>query len=138
MHYAYGGQQALMQVEAQSDLNAYQVIFMDCNMPFMDGYQATRRIRQLYQERGLPQPYIAAITGHGEEMYVEIAADAGMNQVIVKPASKKQIDAILAKVKREVAEEFNLVTESVEINEDDAEWKESRWLEKNIFLHFKD
>jgi len=70
MHFAYGGQQSVLQVEAQSDLNAYHLILMDCNMPFMDGYQATKRIREIYAERQVRQPYIAAITGHGEEEFI--------------------------------------------------------------------
>ena len=44
----------------------YEVIFMDCNMPFMDGYEATSRIRQLFYDLSLPQPIITALTGHTE------------------------------------------------------------------------
>ena len=59
---------------------------MDCNMPFCDGYQATQRIREICTEKQLPQPQIVAVTGHGEEEYVERCRRAGMDQVIVKPA----------------------------------------------------
>ena len=45
----------------------YELIFMDCNMPFMDGYEATSRIRDLIFAEGLPQPIISAVTGHTEE-----------------------------------------------------------------------
>jgi len=61
-----------------------------------------------------------------------------MDQVIVKPANKKQIEAILAKVKGAVAEECNLLTESVEVREIDLQQKESKSLKKHRFRHFKD
>ena len=44
----------------------YEIIFMDCNMPFMDGYETTLRIRQIFYEQSLPQPIITALTGHTE------------------------------------------------------------------------
>jgi len=39
---------------------------MDCNMPFLDGYQATRQIREHFFKHNLVQPIIAAVTGHTE------------------------------------------------------------------------
>ena len=49
---------------------------MDCNMPFMDGYEATNKIRKLYKQMSIPvenQPKIIAITGHIENEYVDRA-----------------------------------------------------------------
>ena len=45
----------------------YKLIFMDCNMPFMDGYETTTRIRKLFYEMNLVQPIISAVTGHTEQ-----------------------------------------------------------------------
>jgi len=44
----------------------FHLILMDCNMPFMDGYEATAKIRDLLFIEGLPQPIITAVTGHTE------------------------------------------------------------------------
>ena len=44
----------------------FELILMDCNMPFMDGYEATIRIRKLIHQMGLSQPVISAVTGHTE------------------------------------------------------------------------
>jgi CheY-like chemotaxis protein len=39
---------------------------MDCNMPIMDGYDATKEIRKFIHNAELPQPIISAVTGHSE------------------------------------------------------------------------
>ena len=57
----------------------YKLILMDCNMPGMDGYEATNQIRKYIQSCGLPQPIISACTGHTEQEYVDRAIESGMN-----------------------------------------------------------
>jgi CheY-like chemotaxis protein len=42
----------------------YELILMDCNMPFMDGYETTQKIRDLFFRERLQQPIISAVTGH--------------------------------------------------------------------------
>ena len=64
---------------------SFDVIFMDCNMPFMDGYQATKEIRELLYEKNLRQPIISAVTGHSDQSYIDQAVNSGMNQVLEKP-----------------------------------------------------
>ena len=64
---------------------SYELIFMDCNMPIMDGYQASEKIREYLYEKGLEQPLIIAVTGHSEQQYVKKAIFSGMNQVFTKP-----------------------------------------------------
>ena len=60
-------------------------------MPFMDGYQATVEILKYCNNRGIPTPYIVAVTGHGEEEHMNRARDSGMSEVILKPASFKTV-----------------------------------------------
>jgi len=48
----------------------YGLILMDCNMPFMDGYECTKHIRKLFARKGgmspEEQPIISAVTAHVE------------------------------------------------------------------------
>lgn len=59
--------------------NCYDFILMDCNMPVMDGYNATQQIRDYLYTKDLPQPIITAVTGHVEESYIRKAYLNGMN-----------------------------------------------------------
>jgi CheY-like chemotaxis protein len=52
---------------------------MDCQMPFMDGYEATHKIREIFYKGGAKQPIICAVTGHTESQYVQMAFKSGMN-----------------------------------------------------------
>jgi CheY-like chemotaxis protein len=74
--YAYNGEQAVKKVKESIDLEnpyKYSLILMDCNMPFLDGYEATKMIRKLYLASDITrdqQPKIVAITGHVEAEYI--------------------------------------------------------------------
>lgn len=66
---------------------------MDCNMPFMDGYEATTKIRKLYSQMDIAhdnQPKIIAITGHIENEYVDRALASGMDKIFQKPLHIKE------------------------------------------------
>ena len=66
----------------------YDLIFMDCRMPEMDGYQASRTIRQ--QERGKQVP-IVALTANATARDRQLCRRAGMNDIITKPFTKADL-----------------------------------------------
>ncbi|HTP65813.1 MAG TPA: ATP-binding protein [Geobacteraceae bacterium] len=77
----------------------YDMVFMDCQMPEMDGYEATRLIRQqearsCEEVRRLP---IIALTAHAMEGDRELCLAAGMDDYISKPFKAVQIGAMLDK-----------------------------------------
>jgi CheY-like chemotaxis protein len=52
---------------------SYGLIFMDCSMPIMNGYDASDAIRQYVKDRNFMQPMIVACTGHTEDEYIKKA-----------------------------------------------------------------
>jgi CheY-like chemotaxis protein len=67
---------------AAADNTAYDVILMDCQMPHMDGFEATRRIRSSGANRRSP---IIALTANALDANNKRCADAGMNECLTKP-----------------------------------------------------
>ena len=79
--------------------NRFDMIFMDIQMPVMDGFQATRAIRELEQERGGRIP-IVAMTAYAASGDRQKCLDAGMDSYISKPVMP---DAIVAAINRYTA-----------------------------------
>ena len=90
---AENGQLALAKLAQHS----YDLIFMDCHMPVMDGYSATRELRLLETSRGLPHQTVIALTANalGDERDKCLAV--GMNDYLSKPLVTSQLTALLAK-----------------------------------------
>ncbi|HXH37787.1 MAG TPA: PAS domain S-box protein [Thermoanaerobaculia bacterium] len=90
------GREALVAVEN----NAYDVVFMDCMMPELDGYEASTRIRKMEEEgtrgSGSPRPlYIVAMTANAMQGDREKCIAAGMNDYLSKPVSRVELKRAL-------------------------------------------
>ncbi|OPX55557.1 Signal transduction histidine kinase [Oceanospirillum multiglobuliferum] len=80
--------------------NHYDLVLMDCQMPVMDGYEATRRIRANEITRGvLPEQalLIIAMTAHALQGDREACLTAGMNDYISKPIERSILVQTLQK-----------------------------------------
>jgi PAS domain S-box-containing protein len=85
-----------LEVLALLDKVSYDVIFMDCQMPDLDGYETTRRIRQREAKTGRHTPIIA-MTANAMEGDREKCLTAGMDDYIAKPVRVEELKAITAK-----------------------------------------
>ncbi|MCK6550853.1 ATP-binding protein [Myxococcota bacterium] len=71
----------------------YDVVFMDCQMPELDGFDASRRIRALAEGRGAVP--IVALTANAMSGDRERCLDAGMNDYISKPVAREALQRAL-------------------------------------------
>nr|WP_321395674.1 response regulator [uncultured Desulfobacter sp.] len=87
---AVNGQQALALLE----INQYDGVLMDCQMPVMDGYAATKIIRQNAEYAKLP---VIAMTAHAMADDRQKSLDAGMTDYISKPLDVSKMFVTMAK-----------------------------------------
>jgi two-component system, sensor histidine kinase and response regulator len=85
---ANNGQEAVEMVKSSGKPSKYKLVFMDLQMPLMDGYTATREIRKLKDYKDLP---IAAMTADVISGIKEKCMEAGMNDFVPKPIDPEEL-----------------------------------------------
>jgi PAS domain S-box-containing protein len=90
---ASDGEEVLQRLESQ----VYDIIFMDCQMPVLDGYTTTQMLRQRWQnhETDILYPVVIAMTANAMSEDREKCLDVGMNDYISKPVRKDRLQEIL-------------------------------------------
>ncbi|WP_170291689.1 response regulator [Heliobacterium mobile] len=81
----------------------YDILFMDCQMPVMDGYEATRRIRAA--DGGQRHTTIIALTAYAMKDDREKCLEAGMDDYLSKPVNLDQVLKMLNKYGRNLGEQ---------------------------------
>lgn len=91
---AEDGREALARLEEAP----IDVVFMDCHMPDVDGFEATRRWRALEQERNLDRIPIVALTADATAGADERCREAGMDEYLTKPLVFPEIKEVLERL----------------------------------------
>ena len=94
---ANDGIEAVDKIKNASSDNFYDIVLMDVQMPNMGGYEATKQIRSLSDEKKANVPIIA-VTANAFEEDRKLALDAGMNGHLAKPYNIPQIIETLSAI----------------------------------------
>jgi CheY-like chemotaxis protein len=89
---AANGEDALNQLQE----NSYDLVLMDCQMPVMDGFEATQGIRQREAELGHGHIPIVALTANAIMGDREVCLAKGMDDYLSKPFTAEQLHKVLA------------------------------------------
>ncbi|WP_396593815.1 ATP-binding protein [Brevundimonas sp. R86498] len=80
---------------AAAQAGAFDVILMDCRMPVMDGYEATRQLKVMMAAGQLKPAPIIALTANAMKGDRETCLEAGMDEFVAKPIRKRDLLAVL-------------------------------------------
>ncbi len=100
-------------VEALTKTN-YDIVFMDCQMPVMDGYEATREIRSGNSEVVNRSVVVVAMTANALKGDREICIKAGMDDYITKPVTPAAISQVLENWSPEKQDENEIGIDSIQ------------------------
>ncbi len=78
-----------------SELNQYSLIFMDCQMPIMDGFTATKKIKN--SDHLNSKTPVIALTANRVKGIEEDCKNCGMDDILYKPITLKSMSAIVEK-----------------------------------------
>jgi len=95
----------------EMELKEFDLVFMDCQMPVMDGYDATSTIRINEKKGGLPRIPIIAITANVMDGDRQKCLDSGMDDYLSKPVVMQKLKAML---KKWLNNDSSIVSEEVE------------------------
>jgi CheY-like chemotaxis protein len=73
----------------------FDIVLMDCHMPVLDGFEATRRLRAVERERALPRLPVVAMTAGALDEDRRQCHDAGMDDHLPKPIRAADLAAAL-------------------------------------------
>jgi len=89
---AHDGAEAVAILQEHPEI---ELVLMDCEMPVMDGFDATRQIRTRERELGLQHLPIIALTAHALPEHRQKCLDCGMDDYLAKPVSMNRLVTLL-------------------------------------------
>ena len=100
-----------VEVIAAWESGRYHLILMDCQMPVMDGYQATREIR--LRELGTGHIPIIALTADAMQGTEQLCREAGMDDYLTKPLDRTRLGEALDRHLRSAAPEWKVAESAI-------------------------
>ena len=94
VEFAADGEEVVKMVQSSGNPSKYCLVFMDLQMPVMDGYESTRIIRRLSSFKNLP---IVALSADVMQGVKERCREAGMNDFVSKPIDPSELVRVIAK-----------------------------------------
>ena len=95
---ANNGQEAIEKIQSQANTSSpYLLILMDCQMPVMDGYEATASLMKKMRNKEIPTIPIVGCTAFNAKEKLERCLRVGMKEVVVKPVMRERIMEIAKK-----------------------------------------
>jgi Signal transduction histidine kinase len=88
---AYNGLEAVNRVQSQK----FDLIMMDCNMPIMDGWEATKKIRKMIHQKTIEDLIIVGCTAYEDAESLNKCYEAGMKYIIQKPITREKVAKLL-------------------------------------------
>lgn len=98
---------------------SFDLIIMDCQMPEMDGYEATKKIKEMQKAGDIKNTPIVAFTAHAMEGDREKCEEAGMDDYLSKPVNEDQLIAMISK--------WSIATDMMEGAEDEPKNEPSKY-----------
>jgi len=94
LEVAKNGEEAVNRIKQQHN---FDLILMDCQMPIMDGYEATKVLREMEEQNKATRLPIIAMTANAMEGDKGKCLDAGMDDYISKPVNQQALKETIAK-----------------------------------------
>jgi len=95
---AFHGEEALMKLKGQTAEKPIKVVFMDINMPVMDGYHASLKIKEMIEKKEIEEDLvIVGVTAYVSGDVIDKCYKSGMKEVLNKPVSKEALMHVLKK-----------------------------------------
>ena len=102
---AFNGKEA---IEQRIIHKFFDLIIMDCNMPIMNGFEASKIIKLMIQQKEIPKIPILALTANVSIKDIEDCKKSGMDYYLSKPVSKKNLKEMLEKIfNHKICEKFD-------------------------------
>ena len=89
---AYNGKDAITKILLNRDIS---LVFIDCNMPLMDGWEATKILNEMMKRDEIDYIPIIACTAYCDEKNIQKCFDVGMKNVLIKPITKNELICVL-------------------------------------------